>query len=123
MTHPVLGWRILLPLLSDSPVALNVVRSHHERIDGCGVPDGLRGEAIPREARIACVADAFDAMMSGRPYRRAQLTLEDALGELRRHSGTQFDSHVVNAFLAVVGRGDIALPAQHSIAELAVGKG
>src|SRR5688572_20261029 len=61
MTHPVLGWRILLPLLSDSPVALNVVRSHHERMDGLGVPDGLRDEAIPREARIACVADAFDA--------------------------------------------------------------
>jgi response regulator RpfG family c-di-GMP phosphodiesterase len=123
MTHPVLGWRILLPLLSDSPVALNVVRSHHERIDGGGVPDGLRGEAIPREARIACVADAFDAMMSGRPYRSAQLTLEDALGELRRHAGTQFDADVVHALLAVVGRGDIALPAQHSIAELAVGKG
>jgi putative two-component system response regulator len=123
MTHPLLGWRILLPLLSDSPVSLNVVRSHHERIDGRGVPDGLPGEAIPREARIACVADAFDAMMSGRPYRTAQLSLEDALGELRRHSGTQFDADVVKALLAVVGRGDIALPAQHSIAELAVGKG
>ena len=123
MTHPVLGWRILLPLLSDSPVALNVVRSHHERIDGGGVPDGLCGEAIPREARIACVADAFDAMMSGRPYRSAQLTLEDALGELRRHAGTQFDTDVVHALLAVVGRGDIALPTRHSIAELAVGKG
>src|SRR5918992_1057411 len=118
MTHPVLGWRILLPLLSDSPVALNVVRSHHERIDGGGVPDGLRGDAIPREARIACVADAFDAMMSGRPYRSAQLTLEQALEELRRHAGTQFDPEVVDAFLAVVRRGDIAAPVRHSIAEL-----
>ncbi len=123
MTHPVLGWRILLPLLSDSPVALNVVRSHHERIDGRGVPDGLSGEAIPREARIACVADAFDAMMSGRPYRSTQLTMEDAIAELRRHSGTQFDAHVVSALMAVVRRGDIAQPVQHSIAELAVGKG
>jgi response regulator RpfG family c-di-GMP phosphodiesterase len=129
MTHSVLGWRILLPLLSDSPVALNVVRSHHERIDGLGVPDGLCGEAIPREARIACVADAFDAMLSGRPYRSAQLTLEGALDELRRHAGTQFDPDVVGALVAVVGRGDIAgrgdmaLPARHSIAELAVGKG
>jgi len=121
MTHPVLGWRILLPLLSDSPVALNVVRSHHERMDGLGVPDGLRDEAIPREARIACVADAFDAMMSGRPYRKAQLTLDAALNELRTNAGTQFDPQVVEAFLAVVGRGDIAIPA-HSIAELAVGK-
>jgi response regulator RpfG family c-di-GMP phosphodiesterase len=123
MTHPVLGWRILLPLLSDSPVALNVVRSHHERIDGRGVPDGLSGDAIPREARIACVADAFDAMMSGRPYRSAQLTMEDALAELRRHAGTQFDLHAVSALMAVVRRGDIAQPMQHSIAELAVGKG
>lgn len=123
MTHPVLGWRILLPLLSDSPVALNVVRSHHERMDGRGVPDGLMGEAIPREARIACAADAFDAMMSGRPYRTAQLTLDDALAELRNHSGTQFDPGVANALLAVVKRGDIAVPSQHSIAQLAVGKG
>ena len=122
MTHPVLGWRILLPLLTDSPVALNVVRSHHERIDGRGVPDGLGGDAIPREARIACVADAFDAMMSGRPYRSRHLTVEGALEELRRHASTQFDPDVVGALLAVVGRGDIALPTRHSIAELAVGK-
>ena len=123
MTHPVLGWRILLPLLSDSPVALNVVRSHHERIDGRGVPDGLSGDGIPREARIACVADAFDAMMSGRPYRTTQLSVEESLGELRRHAGMQFDPQVVEALVAVVRRGDIAAPVRHSIAELAVGKG
>lgn len=123
MTHPMLGWRILLPLLSDSPVALNVVRSHHERIDGHGVPDGLSGDAIPREARIAGVADAFDAMMSARPYRSAQLTMEQALAELRRHAGAQFDAHAVSALMAVVRRGDIAQPVRHSIAELAVGKG
>jgi response regulator RpfG family c-di-GMP phosphodiesterase len=123
MTHPVLGWRILLPLLSDSPVALNVVRSHHERIDGRGVPDGLSGDAIPREARIAGVADAFDAMLSGRPYRSTQLSMSEALAELRRHSGTQFDAHAVSALMAVVRRGDIAQPVQHSIAELAAGKG
>ena len=67
--------------------------------DGRGVPDGLAGDAIPREARIACVADAFDAMMSGRPYRRAQLTLDDALAELRKHSGTQFDPELVDIFI------------------------
>lgn len=122
MTHPVLGWRILLPLLSDAPVALNVVRSHHERIDGRGVPDGLAGDAIPREARIACVADAFDAMMSGRPYRTAQLTMNDAIAELERHAGTQFDATAVQALVAVVKRGEIALPTPHSIAELALGK-
>jgi HD-GYP domain-containing protein (c-di-GMP phosphodiesterase class II) len=87
------------------------------------VPDGLCGEDIPREARIACVADAFDAMMSGRPYRNAPLTLAAALDELQRHAGTQFDPQVVQALLAVVRRGDIAAPVQHSIAELAVGKG
>jgi HD-GYP domain-containing protein (c-di-GMP phosphodiesterase class II) len=119
----VLGWRILLPLLSDSPVALNVVRSHHERMDGRGVPDALGGDAIPREARIACVADAFDAMMSGRPYRSRHLTVDGALEELRRHARTQFDPDVVEALCSVVGRGDIALPTRHSIAELAVGKG
>ena len=123
MTHPVLGWRILLPLLSDSPVALNVVRSHHERIDGRGVPDSLCGEGIPREARIACVADAFDAMMSGRPYRTTPFTMNGALEELQRHAGTQFDSQVVEALTAVVRRGDIGAPVRHSIAELAVGKG
>ena len=104
-------------------MALNVVRSHHERFDGRGVPDGLAGDAIPLEARIAAVADSFDAMTSGRPYRKAQLTLEQALDEVGRHAGTQFDRQVVEALLAVVRRGDIAELARHSIAELAVGKG
>ena len=70
MTHPLVGWRILSPLLATCRVALNIVRSHHERFDGRGVPDGLSGDGIPLEARIVAVADAFDAMTSGRPYRR-----------------------------------------------------
>jgi response regulator RpfG family c-di-GMP phosphodiesterase len=69
MTHPMVGWRILSPLLGDTPRALNIVRSHHERFDGRGIPDGLMGEAIPLEARIVAVADTFDAMTSIRPYR------------------------------------------------------
>ena len=97
MTHPVVGWRILSPLLGDAPVALNVVRSHHERFDGSGVPDGLKGEAIPLEARIVSVADAFDAMMSGRPYRGSEMSVDQALGELKRASGAQFDRRVVEA--------------------------
>jgi cyclic di-GMP phosphodiesterase len=101
MTHPVLGWQILQPLLRDNPVALHIVRSHHERIDGKGVPDGLTGEDIPQEARIIAVADAFDAMMSKRPYRNG-LTFADAMAELRRVSGTQFDGKVVEAFAGVV---------------------
>jgi CheY-like chemotaxis protein len=59
MTHPVLGWRILGPLLTDTPHALNIVRSHHERFDGRGIPDGLSGDAIPLEARIAAAADSL----------------------------------------------------------------
>ena len=87
MTHPVLGWRILAPLLGDTPSALNIVRSHHERFDGRGVPDGLKGSEIPLEARIAGVADALDAMTSDRPYRPSEMTLEMAIDELRRCVG------------------------------------
>ncbi|HET7551296.1 MAG TPA: HD domain-containing phosphohydrolase [Gemmatimonadaceae bacterium] len=108
MTHPLLGWRVLRPLLSDNPVVLNVVRSHHERLDGTGVPDGLVGADIPREARIVSVADAFDAMMSKRPYRQG-LSYDAALTELRRMADTQFDPEVVDALLEVVAEGSIDL--------------
>jgi HD-GYP domain-containing protein (c-di-GMP phosphodiesterase class II) len=87
-----------------------VVRSHHERFDGSGVPDGLIGEAIPLEARIAAVADSFDAMTSDRPYRRG-LTLEAAHAELLRCAGTQYDPTVVAAFDAAVEAGEIFLGA------------
>ena len=109
MIHPVVGWRILAPLLGDAPIALNIVRSHHERMDGRGVPDQLRGRAIPLEARIAAVADALDAMTSGRPYRSAELTLEGAVGELRRNRGVQFDADVVEAVLQAVADGALVL--------------
>jgi response regulator RpfG family c-di-GMP phosphodiesterase len=100
MTHPVLGWQILEPLLRDNPVPLNIVRSHHERFDGKGVPDRFSGTDIPREARIIAVADAFDAMMSKRPYRNG-LTFTEAMAELRRVAGSQFDPEVVDAFFEV----------------------
>lgn len=109
MIHPLVGWRVLAPLLGDAPVALNIVRSHHERIDGRGVPDGLRGDAIPIEARIVAVADAIDAMTSGRPYRGKELTLAEALEELRRNAGTQFDGHVVRAVEDALRCGDLSL--------------
>jgi HD-GYP domain-containing protein (c-di-GMP phosphodiesterase class II) len=79
------------------PHALAVVRSHHERFDGRGTPDRLRGHEIPLEARITAVADSFDAMTSGRVY-RSRLTLEAAVVELRRCSGSQFDPVCVAAF-------------------------
>jgi HD-GYP domain-containing protein (c-di-GMP phosphodiesterase class II) len=108
MTHPVVGWRLLGPLLRDTPLALNIVRSHHEKFDGKGVPDRLGGTEIPLVARIAAVADSFDAMTSNRPYRRG-LTLVEAQAELRRCAGSQYDPRVVAAFEAAVDAGEIAL--------------
>jgi response regulator RpfG family c-di-GMP phosphodiesterase len=97
MEHPVIGWRLLAPLLRDMPHALAVVRSHHERFDGRGTPDEMRGHEIPLEARITAVADSFDAMTSGRVYRPG-MNVEDAVAELRRCAGLQFDPAVVAAF-------------------------
>ena len=109
MTHPVVGWRILAPLLGETPLALNIVRSHHERFDGRGVPDRLAGESIPFEARIAAVADSFDAMTSDRPYRPDGLTVEAALAEIVRCSGSQFDPRIVRAMVAAVDSGHMEL--------------
>jgi HD-GYP domain-containing protein (c-di-GMP phosphodiesterase class II) len=109
MTHPVLGWRILAPLLGDTPNALNIVRSHHERFDGRGVPDGLLGNEIPLEARIVAAADALDAMTSDRPYRASEMTLQLAIDEIRRCSGSQFDPAVVAAVVASAERGELQL--------------
>lgn len=106
MTHPMVGWRILQPLLREMPRALNVVRSHHERFDGRGIPDGLTGDQIPIEARIAAVADTFDAMTSARPYRPG-LAIDAALTEIRRCSGTQLCPQVAAAFLALVEEGTL----------------
>src|SRR6266446_2419759 len=89
MEHPVIGARILAPLMRDVPTALAIVRSHHERLDGKGFPDGLKGDQIPLEVRIVGVADSFDAMTSVRPYRPA-LSVQKALQELEDGKGTQF---------------------------------
>ena len=98
MEHPVIGARILGPLLDDAPTVIAIVRSHHERLDGKGLPDGLAGEAIPTEVRVVSVADAFDAMTSVRPY-RPSLSVERALEELSAGKGRQFDPGAVDAFL------------------------
>jgi len=111
MTHPVVGWQILSPLLTDAPLALNIVRSHHERYDGQGVPDALAGDMIPFEARMASVTDAFDAMTSGRAYRRGhRMTVTTALSELQKHRGTQFDPAMVTEFVKLVEDGTITIP-------------
>jgi putative nucleotidyltransferase with HDIG domain len=97
--HSALGEKILAPFLNESPMVLRIVRSHHERMDGCGFPDGLVGDRIPREARIVAVVDAFDAMTTNRAYRPSR-TPAEAFEELRRCAGTHFDTDVVNAFTA-----------------------
>jgi ribonuclease P protein subunit RPR2 len=77
-----------------------VVRSHHERWDGAGYPDGLRGEDIPLAARVFAVADVFDALTTDRPYRPAS-TLGEAREIIRGDSGSHFDPRVVDAFNAI----------------------
>ena len=89
------------------PVAV-LVRASHERWDGLGYPDGLRGEAIPLGARIVAVCDAYSAMREDRPYGHV-LTELDALTELRRCAGTQFDPRVVRAFCRSCGRASLAV--------------
>jgi len=81
--------------------AAALVRSSHERWDGGGYPDGLAGARIPVGARVIAVCDAFDAIVTDRPYRRAA-TPAEAIDELRRCAGSQFDPAVVEAFVAVV---------------------
>lgn len=96
--HVLEGEEILEPLRRDQPVVLEIVRHHHERMDGSGFPDGLKGAAIPLAARLVAVVDAFDAMTTTRSY-RAPRTAADAMDELTRHAGLQFDPDVVTAFL------------------------
>ncbi|MBN1528575.1 MAG: diguanylate cyclase [Thermoleophilaceae bacterium] len=95
--HPVIGERILLRTPELAPIA-PLVRHEHERWDGDGYPDGLAGEAIPIGSRIILACDAYNAMITARPY-RDPMSHEDALAELRRAAGTQFDPHVVEALL------------------------
>lgn len=110
MTHMMVGWRILSGLVDDRTELLNIVRHHHERIDGFGLPDALVGDAIPLEARIVAVADSFDAMTSGRRYRDdGGKLLEEALSELERCAGTQFDAACVRAFVAAFRSGELAI--------------
>jgi cyclic di-GMP phosphodiesterase len=100
-THPVVGAQIVEPITFLGE-AVDLVRHHHERFDGGGYPDGLRGEAIPLPARVFAVADSFDAMTSERPYRRA-MSVDHALDELEGGAGTQFDPDVVDVFIDMLG--------------------
>ena len=105
--HPVEGVWLLSGLPALAP-ALPYVLFHHERWDGTGYPTRRRGSEIPIEGRVMAVADAFDAMTSARPY-RAPLPVEEALAEVRRCAGSQFDPAVAAAFADAVECGDVPL--------------
>lgn len=94
--HPAVGFDICRPLV-DNPLVLDAIRHHHERWDGKGYPDGLKGDAIPMVARITTVVDSYDAMTSDRSYQQAR-TQGLALAELRSQAGRQFDPALVDAF-------------------------
>jgi putative nucleotidyltransferase with HDIG domain len=96
--HPVLGAQIIAPVTKLAP-ELPIIRHHHEWYNGSGYPDRLIGDEIPRLARVLHVADAFEAMTAARPYRMTPLTAEQALAELRKFAGIQFDPVVVDAFV------------------------
>lgn len=93
--HPVIGYEICRPLQLSEGI-LMIIRNHHEKLDGSGYPDGLKGGELPLSLRIVCVADAFDAMSSRRPYRNV-MSMTYVMGELSKGAGVQFDSVVVEA--------------------------
>lgn len=103
--HPMIGVNILKPIKELESVLLGV-RSHHERFDGKGYPDGLKGEQIPLIASIISVADSFDAMSTDRPYRLA-LPKDDVINEIRHLSGRQFCPRIADTFLELCKEGEI----------------
>jgi putative two-component system response regulator len=98
--HPAKGAEIVGEIEEFGQVA-DVIRHHHERVDGQGYPDGLRGAAIPLASRIILIADSFEAMVADRSYRRS-LGREAAIRELQEHSGTQFDQSLTQAFIGAL---------------------
>ncbi|MDQ2676605.1 MAG: HD domain-containing protein, partial [Actinomycetota bacterium] len=101
--HPAIGERILRSMPGLGPIA-RIVRHEHERIDGGGYPDGLAGDEIPIGARIILACDAYHAMVSDRPYRKA-MSHHEAMAELTANAGSQFDPEVIQALVGyLVGR-------------------
>jgi HD-GYP domain-containing protein (c-di-GMP phosphodiesterase class II) len=94
-SHPVIGYNICKPLMLSEGV-LMIIRNHHEKLDGSGYPDGLKGGELPLSLRIVCVADAFDAMSSRRPY-RGVMDINVVMGEMSKGAGIQFDPVIVEA--------------------------
>lgn len=105
--HPTLG-RLIMQHLSQLEVVLQTILYHHERCDGKGYPEGVKRENIPLLARILASADAYCAMRSNHPYRRA-LTKEEAIEEIKRNMGTQFDPELAKKLIELIERGEIEL--------------
>lgn len=110
--HCEIGATILKPIRELGSV-IEIVKAHHERYDGTGYPDGLKGNNIPLLARIIAVADVFDTMTTDRPYQKRKFT-EEAAREIEKNSGTQFDPAVVKAFLKAYHKGADFLPPSYS---------
>ncbi|MCD6506606.1 response regulator [Candidatus Poribacteria bacterium] len=121
-THPVRSYHILRPLFEfkgsldeitmnengrAKEETLDIILHHHERFDGKGYPHGLKGNGIPLGARILAVADSYDAMTSLRPYRSSPLSHREAIEEIKRNSGTQFDPNITDLFLRLCDKGYI----------------
>ena len=111
-SHPVLGAQIIEPVKRLAR-ELPIIRHHHEWYNGSGYPDRLIGDEIPKLARILHVADAFEAMTAARPYRMTPLTGEQALAELRKFAGVQFDPEVVDAFVKTHWADDVRDAEEH----------
>ncbi|MHB8184257.1 MAG: HD-GYP domain-containing protein, partial [Candidatus Desulforudaceae bacterium] len=95
--HPIIGAKIITPVQALRE-AVPMVLHHHDRFDGTGYPDGLKGAAIPLGARIIAIADAVDAMLSNRPYASA-MTVDQVRNQLRLFAGTQFDPWLIDLAL------------------------
>lgn len=96
--HPLLGVKIIKPLQLLKP-AIPIIQHHHEKYDGSGYPAGIKKNQIPLGARIMAVADAFEAMILERPYRRERMSIYEAIKEIKKNSGSQFDPKVIDALI------------------------
>lgn len=108
-SHTTLGHERLMRMGEDDPILLNLVRWHHERVDGKGYPDGLLGEKIPLGPRVFSVIDSFDALTSVRPYRRevGEQAGDRAIAELQAGAGTRYSPEAVEMFADLYRRGDL----------------
>lgn len=112
--HPEIGARIILPLQLPAEVS-QIISYHHEWYDGSGYPHGLQGKGIPLLARIVCIAQEFDHLITDHPARQA-LSIEDAVEQIRRHAGTRFDPTLTKLFARVAIESNVSLPSSRSTA-------